>query len=218
MVEITQSAELSLPYPIAASHRRMRLVDDEDAAVKHGAYGDELESFTKFLAIIALQDLRTHSKVPAFLDEFLRSMLHPMLGQWNEIIRTISSEDTASCTVAQAVKGLYKSKPGPEPKQAAEKLGALLVSGIAIRTYKDVFDLLVLYRNKAWKGHGAQLSALEYKERLPLLRTIIEDLLAAAAFLSTYQLAYVDEVQVLPTGEFKHKLKRCMGRRSNPSS
>jgi len=153
--EFVKSIETLYPFPIAATFRRVRTIDEDDIVNLHDSYGDLFEVFLKFLAIITLQDFRRSDRLPDHIDHFLKNILHPSLGNWNEIIRLITSEKTDNCVLAEKVSCFYKSKIDQDLKEYTEFIADALKSGIKLKTIKDVFDLLILYRNKVWKGHGA---------------------------------------------------------------
>lgn len=215
MDEKTES-ELSFPYPISASLRRLRMIDDADYFAKHTAYGDLFESLVKVLSIFALQDFRSRSGMPVYVQEFLRGLLHPSLGHWVQLIRMISSEHLRGMPIAAQIRDFALSKVSAEARVSPEAIGQILQSNQKIQCANDVLDLLVNYRNKAWKGHGASVSADEYQERVRLLASIVGWLLEKSRFLQDLELIYVDEVVKLPTNEFKHRLKLCSGSQIEP--
>jgi hypothetical protein len=213
--EIIKSIESEYPLPIASVFRKVRTIDSDDIINKHDSFGDLFEIITKFLAVVILQDFKQNCGLPQYLDDFLKKMLHPSLGHWNEIIRTISSEDTSKCTIASQISKFYKTKVSNEIKHDTELLQSILSSKIIIKTYKEIFDLLILYRNKV-KGHGAKTSKDEYKDRTSLIERIIGNILIELSFIKDYIVFYVDEINVLPTSEFKHKVKICTGAQFEP--
>jgi hypothetical protein len=210
--------EMSFPFPIAATFRRIRMIDEDDIINRHDSYGDLFESILKFIAISTLQDYRSSGKEFKHIDSFLKNILHPSLGHWNEIIRLISLENTENTIIAKRIAELYYHKISPELRKDADFLANILQLSFKIRTFKDIFDLLIIYRNKVWKGHGAKISKEEYKDRLESISTLLTEILKELRFIAEFELFYVDEIVVLPTNEFKHKAKLCSGDKIEPKT
>ncbi len=216
-MEISTVIKNEYPYPIASTYLKYLHIDKEDYVNRHDQLGDVFEITLKYLAVIILMDFRKNGKMPEYLSEFLKKILHPSLGHWNEIIRTISSEDTSKCRVAKEVVNMYNSKLPGEIKEKCNELQNILNSKITIKSMKECFDLFILYRNKA-KGHGAKISKEEYKDRVYLIDSLLQYLLKQIEFIKKHLLFYVDEITVEPTKEFKHKIKQCVGCMIEPSS
>jgi tetratricopeptide (TPR) repeat protein len=210
--------ETSYPFPIAATFHRIRMIDEDDIINKHDSYGDLFESILKFLAIIILQDYKTRVSMPQHIDSFLKNMSHPALGHWNEIIRLISLENIENTIFAKKISELYYQKVNPELKKNADFLSKVLQTDNKIKIFKDIFDLLIIYRNKVWKGHGAKLLKDEYQERIVSIENVILGILKELKFLSEFELFYIDEIIVLPTKEFKHKARLCSGVQIEPKT
>lgn len=215
--EFAQVVEGQYPHSLASTFRRARTIDEDDVLNRHDLIEDLFEIVTKYLAIIALQNVRECGQLSEYLQDFMRNMLHPALGQWNEIIRTTCSGDLSKSKITQSVAGMYRAKIPVEVRPHCERVQTFLSSKLSLKVMKDVFDLLVLYRNKV-KGHGAKISKAEYRERLVVLESCVHQILRGSAFLKDYDLMHVDEIVVLPTGEFKHKTKNCMGTQVEPGT
>jgi tetratricopeptide (TPR) repeat protein len=213
-----KSIETSYPFPIAATFHRIRMIDEDDIINKHDSYGDLFESILKFLAIITLEDYKAFTSMPQHIDTFLKNMSHPALGHWNEIIRLITSENIENTVITKRISELYYQKVNPELKKNADFLSNILLLNNKIKIFKDIFDLLIIYRNKVWKGHGAKLLKDEYKERIASIENIIFGILKEIKFLSEFEMFYVDEIIVLPTKEFKHKARVCSGVQIEPKT
>jgi hypothetical protein len=215
--EFSKSIETNYPYPIAATFRRVRTIDPDDIINLHDSFGDLFEIVIKYLAVISIQDFKANYDLPNYFDDFLKKMLHPSLGHWNEILRMVTSEENSKCRVASQTATFYKSKISSELKKECDNIQSILGSKLSFKTYKDVFDLLILYRNKS-KGHGAKISKEEYKDRLKSIKNINSHILLGIDFVKEFSLFYVDEINVMPTSEFRHKCKIFTGTQVEPKS
>lgn len=215
--EFSKSIETTFPYPIAATFRRVRTIDPDDIIHIHDSYGDLFEIILKYLAVISLQGFKLNYQLPNYFEDFLKKMLHPSLGHWNEIIRMVSSEENLKCKLASRISSFYKAKLNADVKKECEIIQNTLGSKLNLKTFKDSFDLLILYRNKT-KGHGAKISKEEYKTRLKAIEIIIQEILAELSFLKEWTLFYIEEINVLPTSEFRHKCKIFTGTLIEPKS
>lgn len=215
--EVVSQIESQYPHPLASTFRRARTMDEDDVVGRHDLLGDLFEILTKYLAVAALQDVRAAGQMPTYLQDFLRNMLHPSLGHWNEILRCLAAQELSKAPLASQVAAFYREKLSPGLRESAERLQALFSSRLTLKTHKDVFDLLILYRNKV-KGHGAKISKAEYRDRLASLEACIHGLMAGLGFLTQHELMHVAEINVLPTGDFRHKTKRCVGTQMEPGA
>lgn len=216
-IERYKIIEDEYPYPIAATLRKVRTIDSDDVINKHDSLGDLFEIIVKYLAILSIQDYKSRYGTPQYLEDFLKKMIHPSLGHWNEIIRTVSTEEISRCPVATNISIFYGTKISQELRKECDYLQDIIKSKISLKNYKDVFDLLILYRNKV-KGHGAKISKNEYKARVSSIEEILMIVLEEIEFIKKYNLIYVNEINVLPTHEYKHKIKSCMSTQIEPSS
>lgn len=210
--------ENNFPTPIAATCRRIRVLDEDEIVARHDSLGDMAESIIKFLAIISLQDLRYAGYLPEYFKDFLQNLLHPSLGHWNEILRLCVKEANEKNKIATRIKKFYEDKIEDSARDAAETILIALKSKMKIRYHRDLLNLLILYRNKVWKGHGSKISIEEYRKRLKLINHIILYVLHKIEFLADFNLIYIDEINVLPTGEYKHKIHQGKGSQVEPDS
>ena len=215
--ELIKKVESQYPYPIAATFRRVRTIDPDDIINIHDSFGDLFEIIAKYLAVISLQDFKANYQLPNYFDDFLKKMLHPSLGHWNEVIRMVASEENSKCRIASKVGNFYKTKINADLKKECDTIQNILGSKLSFKTIKDVFDLLILYRNKS-KGHGAKISKEEYKDRLKAIENIISLILLELDFVKDFTLFYIDEINVMPTSEFRHKCKVFTGTQVEPKS
>jgi len=216
--DLIQNIEKVYPFPIAATYRKLRVIDEDEIVSKHDSYGDLFETLIKFLAILALQDLRQNEKIPGHFDQFLKNMLHPSLGHWNEILRLCVSESNKETVVTDKIKNFFDNKLDDSIRQSLEFIKETLKTKFTIKQNRDIFNLLILYRNKVWKGHGSKISKEEYKKRMDVLHSVLLYLMGEIEFITEYDLIYIDEINVIPTGEFKHKIKLGKGSQIEPDS
>lgn len=212
---LSKKIENGYPYPLATVFRRLRTADPDRVGDEHALCGDVAEVAIKMLSLAALQDFRAKRALPNYLESFLGSMLHPSLGHYNELLRYIAAEDTTGMSFATAAAELYRGKLSTEVKTHAAAIQELLQTSLPLRTNKDLFDLLNVYRNKG-KGHGASVSNDEYKQRVGHLLPVLLHLLQGLEFLERFEFFLVDEVRVTATGEFLHKLKVATGNHMEP--
>ncbi len=216
--EKTLRIEQNYPAPIAATCRKIRVLDEDDVVAKHDSLGDLAEAVIKYLAIISLQDIRDTGGLPEYFSKFLQNILNPSLGHWNEILRMCSQETNDQNKVASSVKQFYESSIKDAAREPINQITSLLKSKMKVRKNKDLLSLLILYRNKIWKGHGSKLTSEEYRSILDALNEVLMYFISEVEFVTDYELIYVDEIVVLPTGEFKHKIQRGMGSQVEPEA
>jgi hypothetical protein len=212
---IAKKAEAVYPLPVASVFRKLRTADPERHHELHALTGDLTEVVVKLLSLAALQDFRGMRPLPEYLESFLGSMLHPSLGHFNELLRYVAAEDTTGMRFATLVGDFCRGKLPQEIRAHASTIQGLLQTDLALKTNKDVLDLLNVYRNKG-KGHGASLTTEEYRERMESLLPIAVHILKELSFFERFEFFYVDEVRVVATGELSHKLKIAIGTHLEP--
>jgi tetratricopeptide (TPR) repeat protein len=202
-METTTSARIETTYPtvIASCHRKSRLIDEHQVVEKHDQLCDVFEASLKYLATVLVRAYLHDGAFEPRVNQRFENLNRPSLGHWNELIREIlvAYEGRDHSPLISAARAMYlETTEIPEEIKVASKAIRERLAGkqsTPRRGLKGFFDLLITYRNKFWKGHGAKIDASEYQARTGFLAPAMEALLGSLAFLVPYRLVYVKEVR-----------------------
>ncbi len=189
--------------PLTAAFLRVFKVNESDFGMREKRLVDTFEVILKYITTMMICQYKKDGIDNPRISEQILKLSRPSLGMYSGLLRDL-------------VK-LFKTRPhNPEPirqmidlfhvekKQVAKKLAPetfellkQLSSEIDYptpgnaRTYKQLVDVLVTYRNKAL-GHAASSSRKELQNRLPLLSHLVNELMQAVA-----PAAQIDLIQLL---------------------
>lgn len=221
------SIKFEYPTPLAATYAKKisRRIGEEQAFQYHQSLRDIYESIVKYLAIVVLAQYREDTKTPGTENErvenSLQKLRRPSLGHWISILHdTLTLYSDTSSTLLHDIYGFYFEKKHHDSAVSEAAIG--IQQWLRLEpmrkppfSYRDLFELLVTYRNRreAWAAHGAVLASVrEYQERIEVLRPALERALVDLQFLTDYPLVYVQEVRKRLDGTWSHRLYRGVGR------
>jgi tetratricopeptide (TPR) repeat protein len=209
------------PYPIALTYHNA-----DNAREVMAAHDQRLKLFEvtlKYLATIAIAQYVRQAGDDDRVNQTLRGLSRPSLGQWNGFLREILTYyDRAGRRDALFIPEMYeayfqKSKECPALCRAYNTLRNFLQarsdSRLTALSLRQFFDLLINYRNKT-VGHGA-LSRAQCEPLVDPLFEGLEEMLGQLAFLRDHRLAYIEDVR-LRRGHYSHEMVSFMG--STPPS
>jgi hypothetical protein len=174
----------------------------------------------KFLTLLVLAQYREDSSAPGREDQDvereLESLEQPLLDPWVSLLHAVLSLYTGA--LAPLFRDLHNFYYGKTHRNnpvadAAMRIQAWLRLPSWRRppvTYRDFFELLLLYHNspEGWSTQRAVLADYgQYQERADTLRPAMEQALVDLEFLADYKLIYVQD-----DGAPTHRLVEATGR------
>jgi hypothetical protein len=209
------------PYPIALTYHNA-----DNAREVMAAHDQRLKLFEvtlKYLASIAIAQYVRQAGDDEKVNQTLRGLSRPSLGQWNGFLREILTYyDRTGQRDALFIPHMYeayfqKSRERPALFHAYNTLRNFLrdradshVTSLSLRQF---FDLLINYRNRT-VGHGV-LTRVQCEPLIDPLFEGLEEMLGQLTFLRDHRLVYIEEVR-LRRGKYAHEMMSFMG--STPPS
>jgi len=204
------------PYPIALTYHNA-----DNAREVTAAHDQRLKLFEvalKYLASIAIAQYVRQAGDDEKVNQTLRGLSRPSLGQWNGFLREILTYyDRTGRRDALFIPEMYeayfqKSKERPALCRAYNTLRNFLQgrddSHLTAMSLRQFFDLMINYRNKT-VGHGA-LSRAQCEPLVAPLLEGLEEMLGELAFLRDHRLVYIEDVR-LRRGHYSHEMVSFMG-------
>ncbi len=209
------------PYPVAMTYHNA-----DNAREPHGAHDQRIKLFEvilKYLASIAIAQYVRDGADDERVNNTLRGLARPSLGQWNGFLRQILSYYDRLGKVDQ----LFIPEMYPAYFNKRKDRTALTEAYNAIRNFleertdssttslsiRQFFDIMITYRNKT-VGHGS-LTRYHCEQINDVLFHALEELLTALPFLKEHRLVYIEDVRVR-RGKYTHEMISFMG--STPPS
>jgi len=209
------------PYPIAMTYHNA-----DNAREVLSAHDQRIKLFEvilKYLASIAIAQYVRDGADDQQVNQTLRGLARPSLGQWNGFLRQILSYYERLGKVDRLfIPELYpayfdKRKDLPALAEAYNAMRNFLEertdSSTTSLSIRQFFDAMIAYRNKT-TGHGAITSYHGEQINDVLLNGLVE-LLTALPFLKDHRLVYIEDVRVR-RGTYTHEMISFMG--STPPS
>jgi len=204
------------PYPIALTYHNA-----DNAREVMAAHDQRLKLFEvilKYLASITIAQYVRQAGDDEKVNQTLRGLSRPSLGQWNGFLREILTfYDRTGQRDALFIPQMYeayfqKSRERPDLCRAYNTLRNFLQgradSQVTSLSLRQFFDLLVNYRNKT-VGHGA-LTRAQCEPLIDPLFQGLEEMLGQLTFLRDHRLVYIEEVR-LRRGKYAHEMVSFMG-------
>ncbi len=175
----------SFPYPISVNYKRLRSRDcSTPGAERLRHLLATAESTARFLAFVVLAECRESlekkpAPPPRFDRELAKILKSPVFGVWINVIRT----------------GLKWLKDNPEDMVCVELLDFYFATKKQTAA-ASALDEMVRLRNDLSHDKIKAFTAKDYQQLCENLETALETLLKALAFLSDYELRFVDRIEV----------------------
>lgn len=216
----------SMPYPIAVLWKKYAKLPEHDVGARHLVLCDVFESILKFIAIVTLLDSPPSIRKKSF-PEGLDFLKRPSLGHWLSVIRTITRE-SRSPGDASSTQGISTERNpiwvqdiaewfsgGRLPKDLSRSLEALKEVNFprGAGAVEGILSMLVTYRNKVWKGHGAQKrDPSDMIQRISVIEQLLAILLESSGFMETMTLFVVDQTVITQsTAKYRAEAKILRG-------
>ncbi len=209
------------PYPLAMTYHNA-----DNAREVQGAHDQRVKLFEvilKYLASIAIAQYVRDGAEDEQVNNTLRGLARPSLGQWNGFLRQILSYyDRLGKVDKLFIPEMYpayfeKSKDRPALAEAYNAIRNFLEertdSSTTSLSIRQFFDTMITYRNKT-VGHGS-LTRYHCEQINDVLLSALVELLTALPFLKEHRLVYIEDVRVR-RGSYTHEMISFMG--STPPS
>jgi tetratricopeptide (TPR) repeat protein len=222
--ELKHDVERSYPSILATVFRRCRTARPEDLGGRHKNVVDLFEVFTKFVCILALQDVRQcnpglKERLPQ-REKTLEFLKHPSLGSWVGFLRVLCQHQQIIRTnpIISRIAAWYTEGKTPETESVLADLRQIPHLNFDHRSPTPnaaICDALVSYRNKSL-GHGANLPPEELTRRLAILESVVTTLLKSARFLGEVTLFATERVELTKDGQWQVHSVRLNGTEIEP--
>jgi hypothetical protein len=209
------------PYPLAMTYHNA-----DNAREVLGAHDQRIKLFEvilKYLASIVIAQYVHDGAEDEQVNNTLRGLARPSLGQWNGFLRQILSYyDRLGKADRLFIPEMYptyfeKSKDRPVLAEAYNAMRNFLEertdSSTTSLSIRQFFDIMITYRNKT-VGHGS-LTRYHCEQINDVLLNGLVELLTALPFLKDHRLVYIEDVRVR-RGSYTHEMISFMG--STPPS
>jgi hypothetical protein len=204
------------PFPIAVTY-----LNADNAREAVGAHDQRLRLFEvvlKYLSAIAIAQYARDQLGDARVQQTLRGLVRPSLGQWNGFLREV----LGAYRRARRIDDLFiselfdaynkKRKDRPAMARAYNEI----INFVQNRTdsasmsisLRQFCDAMISYRNKTI-GHGA-ITRYHCERMNEPLFDALDELLGQLDFLKAHRLVYIEEVRVR-RGSFAHEMMSFMG-------
>ncbi len=215
-MEIKDAIRYRYPYPIALTYHNTG--STRETVGLHDQILRLFEVILKYLATIAISQYIQDEVRDERVNQVLRGLARPSLGQWNGFLREILHYyDRSGRKERLLIPEMYdayfqKSKDRPAVSRAYNVIQNFLEdrsdskkTSLAIREF---CDRMINYRNKT-TGHGAV--TIEHCRLMnePLLAAL-EEVLVTLDFLEEHRLVYIEDVR-LRRGKYSHEMMSFMG-------
>lgn len=167
------------PFHRALNTERGRLLETEGLLV------DAFESSLKYLTSVLLAQYQADNLANENVDRHIERLSRPSLGIYSALFRElVSLYGKMHHPLGDEFVSFYQADVGDETREHMQALSSTVdyVLPSNARSYKELMDLFVTYRNR--KAHGATLGETEYEQRIPQLAACLAALFDGMRFLA----------------------------------